>query len=108
MSKCLELHQDAEAHTAARTVTPVPVHCREPPVAAAAHDFEAFARAELAHRRALLYPPFTRLARCVVAGKDRAKAWDSFSAAQTASRTLIVAEAGCCTVPEPTGRRPTN
>jgi len=40
--------------------------------AAAHHDFETFALAELQERRAYNYPPFTRLARILVRGKDLA------------------------------------
>jgi primosomal protein N' (replication factor Y) len=40
--------------------------------AAAHHDFETFALAELKERRAYNYPPFTRLARILVRGKDLA------------------------------------
>ena len=38
--------------------------------AAAAHDYTAFAAAELAHRKALGYPPYGRLARVLVQGRE--------------------------------------
>jgi len=38
--------------------------------AAAEHDFEAFSLQELQERRAYSYPPFTRLARILIRGKD--------------------------------------
>ncbi|HYF50996.1 MAG TPA: primosomal protein N', partial [Planctomycetota bacterium] len=41
--------------------------------AAAKHDFEAFALNELQERRAFLYPPFTRLARILLRGKEQGK-----------------------------------
>jgi primosomal protein N' (replication factor Y) len=40
--------------------------------AAARHDFETFSLAELQERRTFLYPPFTRLARILIRGKDQA------------------------------------
>jgi primosomal protein N' (replication factor Y) len=43
-------------------------------LAAAEHDYEGFAEAELRERHAYGYPPFTRLARVLVRGKDLAKA----------------------------------
>jgi len=39
-------------------------------LAAAEHDYEGFAEAELRERHAYGYPPFTRLARVLVRGKD--------------------------------------
>ena len=39
-------------------------------LAASCHDFEGFYEAELPHRRELRYPPFGRLARIVLSGKD--------------------------------------
>jgi len=41
--------------------------------AAARHDFESFALQELQERRAFLYPPFTRLARILLRGKEQHK-----------------------------------
>lgn len=44
---------------------------KDPAVRAAAlHDFETFSLAELRERRTYSYPPFTRLARILVRGKD--------------------------------------
>jgi len=40
--------------------------------AASRHDFETFAREELQERAAYQYPPFTRLARVLIRGKDPA------------------------------------
>lgn len=37
---------------------------------AAKHDFESFARRELEYRRKLAYPPYSKLARIVLAGKN--------------------------------------
>jgi primosomal protein N' (replication factor Y) len=42
-------------------------------LAAAEHDYEGFAEAELRERHAYGYPPFTRLARVLVRGKDLTK-----------------------------------
>lgn len=41
---------------------------------AAQHDYSAFVRDELAHRRAHNYPPFQRLARLIIRSKEREKA----------------------------------
>jgi primosomal protein N' (replication factor Y) len=41
---------------------------------AATHDYAAFVRGELAHREAHNYPPYQRLARVIVRGKDEAAA----------------------------------
>jgi len=41
---------------------------------AAKHDYESFAKDELAARRARGYPPFGRLARIIVRSKSRSKA----------------------------------
>ncbi len=38
--------------------------------AAAEHDYEGFAKVEMGHRKALGYPPFARLARIVVQGRE--------------------------------------
>ena len=55
-------------------------------VAAAAHDYDAFAAAELDARAAHDYPPTGRLARLVYADKDRARARD---VAATMAASLI-------------------
>jgi primosomal protein N' (replication factor Y) len=57
---------------------------KDPAVRAASlHDFEAFSLAELQERRAYSYPPFTRLARILIRGKDaKATAAAADSAAQ--------------------------
>jgi primosomal protein N' (replication factor Y) len=39
---------------------------------AATHDYGAFVRGELAHRQAHNYPPYQRLARVIIRGKDEA------------------------------------
>jgi len=41
--------------------------------AASRHDFETFARDELQERAAYQYPPYTRLARVLIRGKDPAQ-----------------------------------
>ncbi len=53
--------------------------------AAADHDFETFAVAELKERHAYNYPPFSRLARILVRGKDQAA---TRSAAEHAAEAL--------------------
>jgi primosomal protein N' (replication factor Y) len=53
--------------------------------AAAEHDYDGFAEAELRERRAYGYPPFTRLARVLVRGKDPGKTQE---AAQRAGEIL--------------------
>jgi primosomal protein N' (replication factor Y) len=45
---------------------------------AVTHNFERFAAMEMEHRRAHLYPPFQRMARLIVRGKDKEKA-DQFA-----------------------------
>jgi len=54
--------------------------------AAAGHDFAAFARAEMAARRELGYPPFTRLVLLRVEGEDLAQVQRIATAAATALR----------------------
>ncbi len=44
---------------------------------AAQHDFVGFARGELAERRALVYPPFTKLAYVGVIGRDYEHVWNA-------------------------------
>lgn len=53
--------------------------------AAAQHDFETFALAELKERRDFSYPPFTRMARVLIRGKD---AGITKTAAETAAAAL--------------------
>jgi primosomal protein N' (replication factor Y) len=53
--------------------------------AAARHDFETFALAELKERRDFAYPPFTRMARVLIRGKDAAH---TKTAAETAAMAL--------------------
>ena len=43
-------------------------------------DYEGFCRAELEARRALRYPPFARLARLLVRGKNEGKVAESIQA----------------------------
>jgi primosomal protein N' (replication factor Y) len=43
---------------------------------AAAHDYAAFVAGELSHRQAHHYPPYQRLARVIVRGRDQAAAGD--------------------------------
>ena len=44
---------------------------------AAKHDYRSFYSAELALRRALLYPPFTDLVRFLLSGRDEAAVWEA-------------------------------
>ncbi|MBM4071117.1 MAG: primosomal protein N' [Planctomycetes bacterium] len=46
--------------------------------AAVSHDYERFAGMEMDHRRAHAYPPFQRMARLIIRGKDKDKA-DEFA-----------------------------
>jgi primosomal protein N' (replication factor Y) len=57
---------------------------------AAAHDYERFVAVEMAHRKAHKYPPYQRLARLIVRGRDQGQASEfadrlavAFQAAQT-------------------------
>ena len=43
---------------------------------AAAHDYEGFVAEELAHREAHNYPPYQRMARLIIRGRDQAAAGD--------------------------------
>src|SRR5262249_36453347 len=43
---------------------------------AAAHDFEAFVPQELTHPRAHIYPPYQRMARLIIRGRDQTAAGD--------------------------------
>jgi primosomal protein N' (replication factor Y) len=45
--------------------------------AAAGHDYASFYRAEIEHRRALQYPPFTDLIRFLFTGADEAALWEA-------------------------------
>ncbi len=67
-------------------------------VAAAAHDYDGFARLELAERRALQYPPFARLVYVGVIGRSRSAAWD---AALRYAQLLRTAEVGEVLGPAP-------
>jgi primosomal protein N' (replication factor Y) (superfamily II helicase) len=64
----------------------------EPVARAAAHDFVGFAERELAWRRALAYPPFSRLAAIHLEGKD---------AGQTAASARALARAVERSLPPP-------
>ena len=64
----------------------------EPVARAAAHDFVGFAERELAWRRALAYPPFSRLAAIHLEGKD---------AGQTAASARALARAVEKSLPPP-------
>jgi primosomal protein N' (replication factor Y) (superfamily II helicase) len=57
----------------------------EPVVRAAAHDFVGFAQTELAWRRALAYPPYSRLAAIHLEGRD---AGQTAASARALARTL--------------------
>lgn len=47
---------------------------------AAEHDYEAFYRMELEHRRQLCYPPFSDVIRFLFAGTDESAVWEAGSA----------------------------
>jgi primosomal protein N' (replication factor Y) (superfamily II helicase) len=59
---------------------------------AAAHDYERFVAVEMAHRKAHKYPPYQRLARLIVRGRDQGQASEFADrlavAFQTAQTTL--------------------
>jgi len=56
--------------------------------AAAKHDYEAFARHELPHRRRLKYPPFGRMARIICRGKKKKEIEDYMQGLADALRSL--------------------
>jgi primosomal protein N' (replication factor Y) len=56
--------------------------------AASEHDYESFALKDLQERRAFAYPPYTRLARVIIRGKDQK---ETFLAAQAAAEILRAA-----------------
>jgi primosomal protein N' (replication factor Y) len=72
---------------------------------AAKHDYEGFASQEMAHRQAHSYPPYQRMARLIIRGRDQAAAGDfaeaqkllplSFPSAITKSRHAAPAAATC-------------
>ena len=67
----------------------------EPVVRAAAHDFVGFAQTELAWRRALAYPPYSRLAAIHLEGRDAGQTAASARAlARTLERSLPPAASG--------------
>ncbi|MFH0939696.1 MAG: primosomal protein N' [Planctomycetota bacterium] len=72
--------------------------------AAAQHDYETFSLNELRERRAYSYPPFTRLARIVIRGKDQQQtklaAETVAEALRTESRLKFAAESNQKTVPQ--------
>ena len=70
----------------------VPDHYALAPVAS--HDYERFYREEVAHRQALGYPPFGRLARVVVHAEVEAHAREATEAIARAARDAVRGEAG--------------
>ncbi len=74
----------------------------EPSVSRAAqHDYVGFARAELADRNALGYPPYTRLVRIVVEGVDGAKVTERAQEIAGALGAAVVAAGGKMLGPVP-------
>jgi primosomal protein N' (replication factor Y) len=70
---------------------------------AARHDYEGFARAELAERRRYGWPPYTRLVRAVVSGRDERAARDRCGAIAAAVRESLPPGAGEVLGPAPCG-----
>jgi len=70
---------------------------------AAGYDFEGFAERELRQRREAGYPPFTRLVRFVVEGRDEAAVRESSSAIGDRLRSLFDPSAVLGPAPAPLG-----